>query len=119
MTSGGGFVVWKLPEVITDNIPYMSLYATSRTLRLISHLVDISCSCQADPLHSIKWRCRQADTLTVASETKMYLVDAAHTFRGEPQPQVGPDCISQVGPGADQVDGVYAQLSKNCLFFAS
>jgi hypothetical protein len=86
VTSDGGFVVWELPEVITDDVP--------------GHiLLCIVPSADADPLHSVKWHPKQADTLAVASETKMYLLDlaeAARTFRGEPQPQVGLDRISQV-----------------------
>ncbi|KAI9569057.1 hypothetical protein HD554DRAFT_2255678 [Boletus coccyginus] len=86
VTSDGGFVVWELPEVITDDVP--------------GHiLLCIVPSADADPLHSVKWHPKQADTLAVASETRMYLLDladAARTFRGEPQPQVGLDRISQV-----------------------
>ncbi|KAF8558471.1 hypothetical protein OG21DRAFT_1405181 [Imleria badia] len=86
VTSDGGFVVWELPEVITDDVP--------------GHvLLCIVPSADADPLHSVKWHPKQVDTLAVASETKMYLLDladAARTFRGEPQPQVGLDRISQV-----------------------
>lgn len=62
-------------------------------------LLCIVPSADADPLHSVKWHPKQSDTLAVASETKMYLLDladAARTFRGEPQPQVGLDRISQV-----------------------
>lgn len=62
-------------------------------------LLCIVPSADADPLHSVKWHPKQADTLAVASETKMYLLDladAARTFRGEPQPQVELNRISQV-----------------------
>ncbi|KAH0830388.1 hypothetical protein J3R83DRAFT_1782 [Lanmaoa asiatica] len=86
VTSDGGFVVWELPEVITDDVP--------------GHLLlCIVPSADADPLHSVKWHPKQADTLAVASETKMYLLDladAARTFRGEPLPQVELNRISQV-----------------------
>ena len=59
-------------------------------------LLRILQSVDADPLHSVKWHPKQADTLAVSSETKMYLfdlADAARTFRA---PQVGLDRISQV-----------------------
>ncbi|KAG9318257.1 hypothetical protein JVU11DRAFT_339 [Chiua virens] len=86
VTSDGGFVVWELPEVITDDVP--------------GHLLlCIVPSADADPLHSVKWHPKQADTLAVASETRMYLLDlaeAARAFRGEPQPQVELNRISQV-----------------------
>ncbi|KAF9239664.1 hypothetical protein BU15DRAFT_87964 [Melanogaster broomeanus] len=86
VTSDGGFVVWELPEVITDDVP--------------GHLLlCVVPSADADPLHSVKWHPKQIDTLAVASETKMYLLDlaeAARTFRGEPLPQVELNRISQV-----------------------
>ena len=62
-------------------------------------LLCIVPSVDADPLHSVKWHPKQANTLAVASETKMYLLDlagAARAFRGEPQLQVGLNRISQV-----------------------
>lgn len=86
VTSDGGFVVWELPEVITDDVPG----------RLLLCVVP---SADADPLHSVKWHPNQPDTLAVASETKMYLLDladAARTFRGEPLPQVELNRIAQV-----------------------
>lgn len=86
VTSDGGFVVWELPEVITDDVPG----------RLLLCIIP---SADADPLHSVKWHPKQLDTLAVASETKMYLLDladAARTYRGEPLPQVELNHISQV-----------------------
>ncbi|KAI6043065.1 hypothetical protein EDC04DRAFT_2866440 [Pisolithus marmoratus] len=86
VTSDGGFVVWELPEVITDDVPG----------RL---LLCVVASADADPFHSVKWHPKQPDTLAVASETKMYLLDladAARTYRGEPLPQVELNRISQV-----------------------
>ena len=62
-------------------------------------LLCIVPSADADPLHSVKWHPKQPDTLAVASETKMYLLDladAARTFRGEPLPQGELNRISQV-----------------------
>ncbi|KIK98818.1 hypothetical protein PAXRUDRAFT_823420 [Paxillus rubicundulus Ve08.2h10] len=85
VTSDGGFVVWELPEVITDDVPG-------------NLLLCVVPSADADPLHSVKWHPKQPDTLAVASETKMYLLDladAARTFRGEPLPQVELNRISQ------------------------
>ncbi|KAG6331224.1 hypothetical protein ID866_7865 [Astraeus odoratus] len=86
VTSDGGFVVWELPEVITDDVPG----------RLLLCVVP---SADADPLHSVKWHPKQPDTLAVASGTKMYLLDladAARTYRGEPLPQIELNRISQV-----------------------
>ncbi|KAL4065366.1 hypothetical protein J3A83DRAFT_4375900 [Scleroderma citrinum] len=86
VTSDGGFVVWELPELITDDVPG----------RLLLCIIP---SADADPLHSVKWHPKQPDTLAVSSETKMYLLDladAARTYRGEPLPQVELNHISQV-----------------------
>ncbi|KIJ60640.1 hypothetical protein HYDPIDRAFT_98194 [Hydnomerulius pinastri MD-312] len=86
VTSDGGFVVWELPELITDDVPGQLLLC-------------VVPSADADPLHSVKWHPKQPDTLAVASETKMYLLDladAARTYRGEPLPQVELSRISQV-----------------------
>ncbi|KAI6126276.1 hypothetical protein EV401DRAFT_2207222 [Pisolithus croceorrhizus] len=86
VTSDGGFVVWELPEVITDDVP--------------GHLLlCVVPSADADPFHSVKWHPKQPDTLAVASGTKMYLLDladAARTYRGEPLPQIELNRISQV-----------------------
>ncbi|KAH7914946.1 hypothetical protein BJ138DRAFT_1078241 [Hygrophoropsis aurantiaca] len=86
ITSDGGFVVWELPEIITDDVP--------------GHLLlCIVPSPDVDPLHSVKWHPKQLDTLAVASDSKMYLLDltdAAHIYRGEPLPQTELARISQV-----------------------
>ena len=53
----------------------------------------------ADVLHSVKWHPKQPDTLAVASESKIYLVDlsdAARMFRGQPVPQTELHRTSQV-----------------------
>ncbi|KAH7918211.1 hypothetical protein BV22DRAFT_1200056 [Leucogyrophana mollusca] len=75
-----------LPEVITDDVP--------------GHLLlCIVPSSDTDPLHSVKWHPKQLDTLAVASDSKMYLLDltdAAHIYRGEPLPQTELNRISQV-----------------------
>ena len=74
VTSDGGFVVWELPEVITDDVPgriMLCVYPQSG----------------GEPLHAVKWHPQQPDLVAVASDTNVYLVDimqAAHTFGGEP-----------------------------------
>lgn len=42
-----------------------------------------------DRLHSVKWHPREPDTLAVASESKVYLIDLAntHALHGQPLPQ--------------------------------
>lgn len=79
-------------------------------------LLCIIPSADADPLHSVKWHPKQPDTLAVASETKMYLLDladAARTFRGEPLPQGELNRISQVF----SVPSVSPTSSFSSIFF--
>ncbi|EIW85394.1 hypothetical protein CONPUDRAFT_118217 [Coniophora puteana RWD-64-598 SS2] len=86
VTSDGGFVIWELPEVITDDVPGHLLLCIMPTL-------------DSEPLQSVKWHPKQPDTLAVASEMKMYLLDlmdAARIFRGDPLPQSELHRISQV-----------------------
>ncbi|KAH8117243.1 hypothetical protein DFH11DRAFT_1724294 [Phellopilus nigrolimitatus] len=74
VTSDGGFVVWELPEVITDDVPGKLL-------------VCIVPSNDFEPLHSVKWHPKDLDTLAVASDSNIYLLnvaDAANVFRGTP-----------------------------------
>ncbi|EIN07714.1 hypothetical protein PUNSTDRAFT_126674 [Punctularia strigosozonata HHB-11173 SS5] len=77
VTSDGGFVVWELPEVVTDD-------ALGRILLCVFPALD------GEALHSVKWHPKQANTVAVASETKIYLInieEAAHLFGGDPVPQ--------------------------------
>ncbi|KII88712.1 hypothetical protein PLICRDRAFT_110617 [Plicaturopsis crispa FD-325 SS-3] len=74
VTSDGGFVVWELPPVIMDDVPGKLLLC-------------VAPSRDADGLHSVKWHPKELDTLAVASESRIYLLDLAHAaavFRGEP-----------------------------------
>jgi hypothetical protein len=53
----------------------------------------------ADALHSVKWHPKLPDTLAIASQTNIYLIDlidAAHTSRGQPLPQSDLHHISQI-----------------------
>ncbi|KAJ2968247.1 hypothetical protein NUW54_g13272 [Trametes sanguinea] len=64
VTSDGGFVVWELPPVITDDVPPMP-----------------------NLFMAVKWHPQQPDLVAVASDTNLYLIniaDAAHAFGGEP-----------------------------------
>ncbi|KDQ60636.1 hypothetical protein JAAARDRAFT_31601 [Jaapia argillacea MUCL 33604] len=88
VTSDGGFVVWDLPDVITDDVP-------GRLLLCVQPSGD------ADALHTVKWHPKEPEVLAVASETKIYLInvaDAAHEFGGDPIPQSELHRIGQVFP---------------------
>ncbi|TFY60695.1 hypothetical protein EVJ58_g4976 [Rhodofomes roseus] len=73
VTSDGGFVVWELPEVITDDVPGAIMLCVEPT--------------DVDSLHAVKWHPQEPDLVAVASEKTVYLIniaDAAHAFNGEP-----------------------------------
>ena len=44
---------------------------------------------ESDALHSVKWHPKEPDTLAVASENKIFVIDLAntHALRGQPLPQ--------------------------------
>ncbi|KAK0210357.1 hypothetical protein DFS33DRAFT_1370841 [Desarmillaria ectypa] len=65
VTSDGGFVVWELPEVITDDVP-------GTLLLCVAPLPE------AEPLQSVKWHPKDPDTLAVASDSQIYLIDLAN-----------------------------------------
>jgi hypothetical protein len=92
VTSDGGFVVWELPKEITDDVPYVfresyqeeyssdALYSSGQVLLCILP----STTADSDALHSVKWHPKLADTLAVASNSTIYLVDlvdASRVFR--------------------------------------
>ncbi|KAI0064686.1 hypothetical protein BV25DRAFT_1799983 [Artomyces pyxidatus] len=74
VTSDGGFVVWELPDLITDDVPGNILLCVLPAMG-------------TDALHSVKWHPRQQDTMAVASATNIYILDitrVAQMFGGEP-----------------------------------
>ncbi|KAJ7632208.1 hypothetical protein FB45DRAFT_911811 [Roridomyces roridus] len=89
VTTDGGFVVWELPEIITDDVP-------GQLLLCVAPVGSES----PDALHSVKWHPKEPDTLAVASENKVYLIDLAnvHSLRGGPVQQSDLLHISQVFP---------------------
>lgn len=68
VTSDGGFVVWELPEVITDDVPGRVL------LRVLP-------STGPSALRSVKWHPKDPDTLALASDTHLYLVNVFEASR--------------------------------------
>ncbi|KAJ6618338.1 hypothetical protein B0H10DRAFT_2030437 [Mycena sp. CBHHK59/15] len=87
VTSDGGFVVWELPEVITDDVPG----------QLLLCVPPVGQDSTSDALHSVKWHPKEPDTLAVASPSKVYLIDLTniHNLRGQPIPQSDLPHISQ------------------------
>lgn len=84
VTSDGGFVVWQLPDVITDDVP--------GTLVLNVPPSTVS------PLISVKWHPLSNETLAVTSESRVYLIDLVntHSLGSQPFPQGDLHHISQV-----------------------
>ena len=68
VTSDGGFVVWELPEVITDDVPGRIL------LRVLP-------STGPSALRSVKWHPKDPDTLALASDTHIYLINVFEASR--------------------------------------
>ncbi|KAJ7771739.1 hypothetical protein B0H16DRAFT_1660701 [Mycena metata] len=87
VTSDGGFVVWELPEVITDDVPG----------QLLLCVPPVGQDSASDALHSVKWHPKEPDTLAVASQSKVFLIDLTnvHSLRGQPIPQSDLPHISQ------------------------
>ncbi|KAF7295306.1 hypothetical protein MIND_01069900 [Mycena indigotica] len=87
VTTDGGFVVWELPELITDDVPGQILLCVP----------PLGVDSSLDPLHSVKWHPKEPDTLAVASQSKLYLIDLGniHSFRGSPIPQAELPHIAQ------------------------
>ncbi|KAI5124340.1 hypothetical protein M0805_008947 [Coniferiporia weirii] len=86
VTSDGGFVVWELPELITDDVPGKVL-------------VCIVPTNEFEPLHSVKWHPKDPDTLAVASDSNIHLMnvaEAAHVFRGAPFAQTDLHRVAQI-----------------------
>jgi len=93
VTSDGGFVVWELPETITDDVPYVTWLHRTRSPSLTSYspsgkvlLCVLPCGGQ-EALHSVKWHPKQYNTVAVASENDIYvlnIIEAARYFDGEP-----------------------------------
>ncbi|KAL4268655.1 Enhancer of mRNA-decapping protein 4 WD40 repeat region domain-containing protein [Pleurotus pulmonarius] len=77
VTSDGGFVIWELPEVITDDVP-------GELLLCIPPPSDGEA-----PLHAVKWHPKEPDMLAIASENRIYLINLAnfHSLRGQPLQQ--------------------------------
>jgi hypothetical protein len=74
VTSDGGFVVWELPDLITDDVPGKILLCVLPSMG-------------QEALHSVKWHPKQHDTVAVASENDIYVLnisEAARMFDGEP-----------------------------------
>ncbi|KAF5386777.1 hypothetical protein D9615_001668 [Tricholomella constricta] len=85
VTSDGGFIVWELPQVITDDVP-------GQVLLCVQPSSD-------DGLHAVKWHPKDPDTLAVASDNNVYLIDLVNIHphqRGQPLPPSNLPQIAQV-----------------------
>ncbi|KAK7440206.1 hypothetical protein VKT23_017148 [Stygiomarasmius scandens] len=86
VTSDGGFVVWELPDVITDDVPGQLLLCVAPPGN------------NQESLQFVKWHPKEPDTLAVASESQIYLIDLVntHALRGQTLPQSDLHHIGQV-----------------------
>ncbi|KAG6832704.1 hypothetical protein H0H92_012276 [Tricholoma furcatifolium] len=73
VTSEGGFIVWQLPDTITDDVP-------GQVLLCVQPSTD-------DGIHAVKWHPKDSNTLAVASDNRLYLIDLPTVqmqYRGQP-----------------------------------
>ncbi|KAF9452878.1 hypothetical protein P691DRAFT_803161 [Macrolepiota fuliginosa MF-IS2] len=66
VTSDGGFVVWELPVTIEDDVPGSLILCVPPTN-------------SSEALRAVKWHPKDPDTLAVASDNKVYVIDLANT----------------------------------------
>ncbi|KAH9484164.1 hypothetical protein JR316_0003644 [Psilocybe cubensis] len=76
VTSDGGFVVWELPEVITDDVP-------GHLLLCVPPTTD-----PHDAIRAVKWHPKDPNTLAIAADDKIYVIDLTNTtaLHGQPLP---------------------------------
>ncbi|KAE9394980.1 hypothetical protein BT96DRAFT_966810 [Gymnopus androsaceus JB14] len=88
VTMDGGFVVWEFPEIITDDAPAQILLCIGPS----SH--------QQSALTMVKWHPKDRDTLVVASESQLCLIDLANApaLRGQVLSQSDLQHIGQIFP---------------------
>jgi hypothetical protein len=88
VTMDGGFVVWEFPEIITDDAPAQILLCIGPS----NH--------QESALTMVKWHPKDRDTLVVASESQLCLIDLANApaLRGQVLSQSDLQHIGQIFP---------------------
>ncbi|KAH9951294.1 hypothetical protein B0H21DRAFT_888254 [Amylocystis lapponica] len=105
VTSDGGFVVWELPELITDDVP-------GRIMLCVTPPAGI------DALHAVKWHPQLPDLVAVASDANAYLInieDAAHIFGGDPIPQTELHRIGQIFSAPSPIIAVDFDVPRSAL----
>ncbi|KAJ7867268.1 hypothetical protein B0H13DRAFT_2559946 [Mycena leptocephala] len=106
VTSDGGFVLWELPEVITDDVPG----------QLLLCVPPVGSDSASDALHSVKWHPKEPNTLAVASQSKVYLIDLTtltelNGYLGDDSPSKIPSGLTVDTPGISQ-----APLFRNASY---
>ncbi|KAJ3997522.1 hypothetical protein F5050DRAFT_1399834 [Lentinula boryana] len=88
VTMDGGFVVWEFPDIITDDTPAQILLCIGPS----SH--------HQSALTMVKWHPKDQDTLAVASESQLCLIDLANApaLRGQVLTQADLQHIGQTFP---------------------
>ncbi|KAM6500667.1 hypothetical protein JOM56_003681 [Amanita muscaria] len=73
ITSDGGFVLWEIPELFTDDVPGQLM-------------ICVPPAGEYEPLHSVKWHPKDPNKLAVASDSRIYLIDltTAQPFHNRP-----------------------------------
>ncbi|KAJ4488438.1 hypothetical protein J3R30DRAFT_3792845 [Lentinula aciculospora] len=88
VTMDGGFVVWEFPDIITDDAPAQILLCIGPSTH------------QQSGLTMVKWHPKDRDTLVVASESQLCLIDLANApaLRGQVLTQSDLQHIGQIFP---------------------
>ncbi|KIJ37730.1 hypothetical protein M422DRAFT_33619 [Sphaerobolus stellatus SS14] len=84
VTSDGGFVVWELPKLIEDDVP-------------ASLLMSVQPSQGNGAIKTVKWHPRQPDTLAVASENRIHLLNVDEIHRMYITESISPSEFLKIG----------------------
>lgn len=105
VTMDGGFVVWEFPEIITDDAPYVLVVTIIRIISDSTFSAQIllcigPSTHQESALTMVKWHPKDRDTLVVASESQLCLIDLANApaLRGQVLTQSELQHIGQIFP---------------------
>ncbi|KAF8905988.1 hypothetical protein CPB84DRAFT_1705198 [Gymnopilus junonius] len=76
VTSDGGFVVWELPDLITDDVP-------GRLLLCVPPTTD-----PREAIRAVKWHPKDSNMVAIAAEDRVFVVDLTNTIalHGQPLP---------------------------------
>lgn len=94
VTSDGGFVVWELPDLITDDVPLVNFFNNWKL-----PLIGVDCSGRLllcvpptteprEAIRAVKWHPKDPNMLAIAAEDRIFVIDLTNTIalHGQPLP---------------------------------